>query len=195
MPVRWRTNFVNSGQNVQDVSIEVLCPYMVQQEAQMDAHRKKIRETNKKNQKVPFNKSKGGKYKKFGKSPYKNNDKDSKKGCKLLNNDAYPIHGGSYKWGQCHQNQYGKNFRPRRSDNQSSSSSTQSRSQRQAFHQEPPNQVQIFLNKSRNTALNETNDNRSLCSNISGSSAPRYPTSYPPGYGENQYREQMYRNV
>ena len=41
IPVRWRTNFVNPGQNIQEVSTEVLRTYMVQQEAQTDAHRKK----------------------------------------------------------------------------------------------------------------------------------------------------------
>ena len=41
MPLRWSTNFVNSGQNVQQVSLEALQTYMVQQEAQNDAHQKR----------------------------------------------------------------------------------------------------------------------------------------------------------
>ena len=78
---------------------------MVQPEAQTDAHRKKVRETNKKNLKTPFNKNKNGNHKKCGNSTYKNNDKDSKKDHKLSNNDDCHIHGGTHKWGQCHQNQ------------------------------------------------------------------------------------------
>ena len=55
MPVCWRTNFVNSGQYVHQVSLEALQTYMVQQEAQTDAHRKKTRDLNKKSQvKTPF---------------------------------------------------------------------------------------------------------------------------------------------
>ena len=33
MPVRWCTNFLNSGQDIQEVFTEVLRTYMVQQEA------------------------------------------------------------------------------------------------------------------------------------------------------------------
>ena len=56
MQLRWRTNFVNSSQNVQQVSTKVLCTYMVQQEAQIDTHRKRVCESNKKQQqKTPFN--------------------------------------------------------------------------------------------------------------------------------------------
>ena len=62
MPLCWRTNFVNSGQIVQQVSIEVLRTYMVQQELQTDAHIKKVRETSKKQSKTPFDKNKGFKH-------------------------------------------------------------------------------------------------------------------------------------
>ena len=41
MPLCLQTNFVNLGQNVQQVSFESLQTYMVQQDAQTDAHRKK----------------------------------------------------------------------------------------------------------------------------------------------------------
>ena len=72
---------------------------MVQQEAQTDAHCKKVCDSNKKNQKVPFNKNKGGKYKKYNNNTHKNSDKDHKKNRKLSNDDACPIHGGSHTWG------------------------------------------------------------------------------------------------
>ncbi len=49
MPVRWRTNFINSGQSLSTASIKSIRTYIVQQEQQIDAHRKKVRDTNKKN--------------------------------------------------------------------------------------------------------------------------------------------------
>ena len=85
MPLRWCTNFVNSDQNVQQVSTKVLCTYMVQQEAQIDTHRKRVCESNKKQQqKIPFNKSTGGKQKKYNNFTHKNNNKDSKKISKII---------------------------------------------------------------------------------------------------------------
>ena len=48
MPARWRTNFMNSGQNVNTTPLETLRTYMVQQEVQTDSHRKKVRENNQK---------------------------------------------------------------------------------------------------------------------------------------------------
>ena len=47
MPLRWRTNFINSGQSLHNSSIKTLKTYMVHQEHQTDAHRKKNKETNK----------------------------------------------------------------------------------------------------------------------------------------------------
>ena len=48
MPALWRTNFINSGQNIKTTSLDSLRTYMVQQEMQTDAHRKKVRDENKK---------------------------------------------------------------------------------------------------------------------------------------------------
>ena len=53
MPVRWRTNFINSGLNYALSSIDTLRTYMVQQELQTEAHRKKNREGNKRNSNNP----------------------------------------------------------------------------------------------------------------------------------------------
>ena len=62
MPTRWRTNFINSGQSLANTSIESLRTYMVQQETQTDAHRRKARDGNKKSQdKLPY--KQGGKNK------------------------------------------------------------------------------------------------------------------------------------
>ena len=82
---------------------------MVQQESQTDTHRKKVCDTSKKQSKTPFNKGKSGKHnKKYNgnlNSKYTNNNNDQKKEKKLFNNEDCPIHGGTHKWGQCHQNQ------------------------------------------------------------------------------------------
>ena len=48
MPARWRTNFINSGQNVKTITLDNLRTYMVQQEIQTDIHMKKVRDDNKK---------------------------------------------------------------------------------------------------------------------------------------------------
>ena len=50
MPVRWHTNFINSGQTLQETDLDALRTYMVQQEMQTDAHRKKSRDQNKSKQ-------------------------------------------------------------------------------------------------------------------------------------------------
>ena len=105
MPIWWRTNFINSGQSLFSLSIESLQTYMVQQENQTDAHRRKARDGNKKNQnKQPFKLNRGKK----PLSKFNNNHKDQSKDIKkekLANEDDCPIHGSSHKWGQCHQNQ------------------------------------------------------------------------------------------
>ena len=96
MPTRWRTNFVNSGQSIQQVSTEVLRTYTVQQESQTDAHWKKVRDSNKKQSKTPFNKGKSDKHNKKYNSNFNgkhtNNNKDQRKPKKLSNDDDCPIH-------------------------------------------------------------------------------------------------------
>ena len=84
---------------------------MVQQESQTDAHSRKTREGNKKSPgKLPFKPSKGKEY--SNKYPNNNNQQkgnDPKKK-KVTNDEDCPIYGTSHKWGQCHQNQYGRIF-------------------------------------------------------------------------------------
>ena len=48
MPLRWRTNFINSGQSLHNSTIENVKTYMVHQEHQTDAHWKKTKEVSKK---------------------------------------------------------------------------------------------------------------------------------------------------
>lgn len=50
MPLRWRTNFINSGQSLHESSLEVIKTYMIHQEHQTDAHRRKTRDANSKKQ-------------------------------------------------------------------------------------------------------------------------------------------------
>lgn len=50
MPIRWQTNFINSGQTLLSTTTDLLRTYMVQQEQQTDAHCKKVRESNKSTQ-------------------------------------------------------------------------------------------------------------------------------------------------
>ncbi len=155
MLVRWRTNFINSGLNFASSSIEILRTYMVQQELQTDAHCKKNREGNKRsnnNQKVKSssttysfsNNSKSTK-KKNNSNQQGSNDKKQKR---LANDDDCPIHGGSHKWGQCHQNQYGgENFRPRQQSAASSTASTflNQRQGNNTLSRHPP-QIQVYHN-------------------------------------------------
>ena len=147
MPIRWRTNFINSGQSLHSSSIESLRTYMVQQENQTDAHRHKARDGNKKIQnKQPFKFNRGKKPSSKFNNNHKGQSKDIKKK-KLANEDDCPIHGSSHKWGQCHQNQYGENFRPCRTSASSSSSQMQQSTTRSAFHNGPPRHVQVYFNE------------------------------------------------
>ena len=122
MPIRWRTNFINSGQSLHSLSIESLRTYMVQQENQTDAHRCKARGGNKKTQnKQPFKFNRGKKPLSKFNNNHNGQAKDIKKK-KLANEDDCPIHDSSHKLRQCHQNQYGENFRPRRTSVSSNTS-------------------------------------------------------------------------
>ena len=150
MPNRWRTNFINSGQSLHTTMLEALKTYMVHQEQQTDAHRCKNKENNNRNgQGRNFNKRSRQNYN----SPSTNKSSHTqgqgkKKKKRLDNNDNCPIHGPVHKWGQCHQNQYGENFKPRRQSNHSSSNShfTSQASRSSAYHRgngmvPPPTQV------------------------------------------------------
>ena len=110
MPVRWRTNFINSGQSLSTASIKALRTYMEQHEQQTGAHRKKVRDINKKNSKH----QRGTKNHSFGSSSSHQSrnkrtfgsgskgDKKEKKKKRLSNEDDCHIHGGTHTWGQCH---------------------------------------------------------------------------------------------
>ena len=72
-------------------------------------------------------------------------DNSNTKRKRLSNEDDCPIHGAVHKWGQCHQNQYGDNFRPRHtapsnSSHHISNSSYWSQGTR-LYESTPPSQV------------------------------------------------------
>ena len=152
MPMKWRTNFINSGQSLHTTTLEALKTYMVYQEQQTDALRRKKSKDGKKNQNKNFSRkatSSNG----SNRSPAKSNSKKRKR---LSNDDDCPIHGTAHKWGQCHQNQYGDNFRPRRqafNTNASHLSSTQSRASSRSGsssfgrNRPPTNQVNFYRNQ------------------------------------------------
>lgn len=171
MPTRWRTNFLNSGQSLMTTNMEVLRTYMVQQEQQTDAHRKKTRDVNRKSQNQGNNNNnndkqnsrKSFKHNKRNSSSKASSNRDSKKQ-KLDNNDDCPIHGSTHKWGQCHQNQYGDNFRPQRSQTGTGSTNPGSSSRSNFSHytsRHPPTDIQVYTNdrSSRNDGFS---DDRSL---------------------------------
>ena len=152
MPTCWRTNFITSEQSLQTTTVETLRTYMVQQESQTDAHCRKSRDSNgnKKPSKISFNRfnrnsSKGNK-KHTSSNAKQGKDKKNKR---LTNDDNYPIHGNSHKWGQCHQNQCGENFHPRWPNSINNNSSSSQRLQRSAFHNGLPTQVQVYSNEKR----------------------------------------------
>ena len=114
--------------------------------------------------------------------------KKDRKHRKISNNIDCPIHGNSHKWGQCHQNQYRENFRPRHNNNISSthSSFSQNRSQRSSFYQQgTTSQVQVYNYKRR---PNNT-DNRSKQNGYSGKSNRNLP-SYQ-NKNNQSYRDQI----
>ena len=201
MPTRWQTNFINSGQSVMATSIEAIRTYMVQQEQQTDAHRKKTRETNRKSQGQGSN-SGSRKGFKINKRPNSNannsgSSRDKKKR-KLSNDDDCPIHGAGHKCGQCYQNQYGDNFRPRRTANASSNHSQgTSRYRNNTSHYvapNPPRDIQVYHNdghqQARYASENGTSRSRSSQNDQTSQSSvasSRYSQHYPTNaYYQNQ---------
>ena len=127
MPTRWRTNFINSGQTLHSSTIESLKIYMIHQEQQTGNHwLKKAKDKNKggnvsRNNNNNAESTQGGNQSRNKRRQQRQAGPNSKK---RIDNDApCPLHGDSHTWGQCHQNQYGENFRPRR-DVQSSNTNT-----------------------------------------------------------------------
>ncbi len=159
MPVRWRTNFINSGQSLQSTTTDLLQTYMVQQEQQTDAHRKRVCEQNKSNQsKGTGSSSHNGRFSsKSNKHSAPNQGAKNNKRKRLNNDDDCPIHGSSHKWGQCHQNQYGDNFRPRRQNISTTSSRTRSSNY---SGRGPPSQVQVYTAQAENQQVSQPSDNQ-----------------------------------
>ena len=108
---------------------------MVQQEIQTDAHQKKSRDHNKSKQQGKSPNAGANSKHRFprGYSSQKESINKKEKRRKLDNEDDYPIHGSSHKWGQCHQNQYGNNFKPYCTTTSISSNQSHSRSHRSSF--------------------------------------------------------------
>ena len=189
MPTQWRTNFINSGQNLHSTLIESLCTYMVQQESQTDVHRRKSRDGNKKTQnKQPFKANRGKKPSSKFINNSKGQAKDSKKK-KLPMRTTAPIYGSNHKWGQCHQNRYGENFCHRRSSGASTTSQSQQSTNQSSFHNGLPAQVQVYSNENRSYQSDPSHNSRSQLSNPS----QWYPTYYQyyQACNNNNYNEQL----
>ena len=105
---------MNSGQTVHTSTIESLRTYMIHQEQQTGLHRlKKTKEKTKGKQGGSTDNKNSRKQR--GKRSAKNSSNQGSATRKRLDNDAdCPLHNGSHTWGQCHQNQYGESFRPKR---------------------------------------------------------------------------------
>ncbi len=115
MPIRWRTNFVNSGQTIHSSTIESLRTYMLHQEQQTDLHRLKKSKDKSKKQGTSSQQDGSTNPKRNQKGKRKVNSSQGRNTRKRVDNEAEcPLHGGTHTWGQCYQNQYGENFRPRR---------------------------------------------------------------------------------
>ena len=115
-------------------------------------------------------------------------DNNNKKQKRLSNEDDCPIHGAVHKWGQCHQNQYGDNFRPRRtapsnSSHHTSNSSYWSQGTR-PYEPTPPSQV-YFNQGNSETGSHISTPSHSNYQNGSTTYRDRTHHDYPPR--ENYY--------
>ncbi len=80
MPMKWRTNFINSGQSLHTTTLEALKTYMVYQEQQTDAlRRKKSKEGNKKNPSKNFSRKTTSSSNGSNRNPAKPNNSKKKK--------------------------------------------------------------------------------------------------------------------
>ena len=130
----------------------------------------------------PSSSSKGRFSKRQSSQKEGSNIKEKKR--KLDNEDDCPIHGASNKWGQCHQNQHGNNFKPKRaSATGSSRSQAQSISHRSSFFNGLPSHVQV-AGKDNKNPLSKSSDTRSQTSN-STSRNFHYPNGCPNNNGNN----------
>ena len=116
MPLRWRTNFINSSQDLHESSLEVIKTYMIQQEYQTNAHWKKTHDANTRKQMGGHKHQKESSQSSSKPNTSTRGNKNGKRKW-FSNNNDYPIHGPAHKWGKCHQNQYSDNFNPKRTTN------------------------------------------------------------------------------
>ena len=194
MPLCWCTNFINSGQSLQETDRNSLRTYMVQQEIQTDAYRKKSRDQNKSKQQTKNPNANASSNNRFSKrqSSKKEGSNNNEKKRKLDNEDDCPIHGASHKWGMCHQNWFGNNFKLKRtSASGSSSNQSQSRSHRSSFFNGLPRQVQVAGNDNPNPS-SESSKTRSQTSNSTNWSF-RYPNDYPNQHNNNNNNSNYYQ--
>ena len=174
MPMKWRTNFINSGQSLHSTTLETLKIYMVYQEQQIDAQRRKKGKETKKQGQGHSNSQQSNTYQtsnQSGRSSQSSNASNSKKKKRkrLTNDDNCPIHGTAHKWGQCHQNQYGDNFLPcRQSPNESNASHLASSSSRSSSRlnyttrPRPPSQVYFHQGNPYQRPNSDTNSYLSM---------------------------------
>ena len=107
MPMKWRTNFINSEQSLHTTTLETLKTYMVYQEQQTDAMRKKKNKDGKRKQDQGRNNSRRSNFNSSlnnsnRNSHPSNSNNNKKKRKRRTNDDDCPIHGTAHKWGQCH---------------------------------------------------------------------------------------------
>ena len=198
--MKWRTNFINSGQSLHSTTLETLKTlktlktYMVYQEQQTDAQRrKKGKETKKQGEgrndfrQSNINRTFNQVGWSFQASNASNNNKKKRK--RLTNDNDCPIHETAHKWGQCHQNQYGDNFRPhRQSPNESNSSHLTSSTFRSfarsnySTRNRPPSQVYFNHGNQYQRPAMDTN------SYLSMSSSTNY-TDSESGRDRNEHRQ------
>ena len=207
---RWRSNFINSGRNIHEATLDELKVYLTQQEQQTDLYNAEKKHKNQGNRK----KDSEGKFRSnsnFSKGNGKrkhhsngSNDKSSNKKGRLNNDDPCPLHNGKHKWGQCYQNQYGSNFKPRppprndrnnssymnnyRNNSDSNTYQSSNRSRHSNQHQEshyssPPSQI-AWPNSTPSTSNDSTQYTQQdyHSSNNSVNSRPRREHSHYHGY-------------
>ena len=103
MPIRWRTNFVNSGQTIHSSTIESLRTYMLNQEQQTDLHRLKKSKDKSKKQGTSSQQDGSTNPKRNQKGKRKGNSSQGRNTRKRVDNEAEcPLHGGTHTWGQCY---------------------------------------------------------------------------------------------
>ena len=145
--MKWRTNFINSGQSLHRTSIETLKTYMVYQEQQTETQRRKRDKKNGRKTSQNHNSNRRSRHN-------SNTHASPRSGLSTSNLTQKKRRGNALKWGQCHQNQYCDNFRPRRqsSGNPNGSHFTSSSSSRNSPRTNTNNSIvppslQVYFNQ------------------------------------------------